>query len=680
MNETAIALLKAIQEGHSDPKELMEIVNLEKTQFYELVKELVNQDFLEKTDSTIQFKPNSKTILFRDVARKYNVEKLLHDSNEVIFYNLAEPKTTEELQRITNLSLRTIERAISELESIGIIKKEPNNTIQLDPRNEQLYLLAKYLKTEYERKQIEEYAEVVYQNHLAVLKKVPKGKRAEGELTGFSLFTEYGIEYHTTHDYYVKLQTSLKLEDVLIHAVIVASKDKDRNAMTVTILFYLKNRDRMNSLEIRSVARRYGVLDVWLDIESFVRGNEIKNTQLFSPRGEFIEKAELYNISKDLYTLPTAYPQLFDDMGANLARETSIYLIGGENMRLKGLKARTKDCDIVVLGEQDFRIIKETLLKMGYTSLSESSLSEDDKRLHASDILVHTTRSRMDIFNTVVGDLLYISDRMKERAKKEKHNKLELGILQNEDVFLLKGVAGREGDIDDMYRLAQTDNFQWDLIWNELVKQEHETGKDFSTELLLTFDYLSQRTGMKPPFLKLLIRRVVDKQIFRLVRKGQISLREVIDTIKFDDISEKMIRNRIDSLEKKGYLKKVKTSSDTVFLTPGERGVLSDAGIPSNILPTTYEDAVRSIKEISARIGAPIKTEEKALEILDKLNQQVMLGGRNPRALAAAAVYAAAIMTGAAYIESVKSISREAKVNPVSVYSNYKRIRRFLQL
>jgi hypothetical protein len=334
----------------------------------------------------------------------------------------------------------------------------------------------------------------------------------------------------------------------------------------------------------------------------------------------------------------------------------------------------------VVSGEQDFRSIVEALRKMGYKSLNDSSLSEDDRRLHASDILVHPARSRIDIFNTIVGDLLYISNRMKERAKKEKHDKLELGILQNEDIFLLKGVAGREGDIDDMSKLAQTDNFLWDLIWNELVKQEHETGKDFSTELLLTFDYLRERTNIKPPFLAHLLRRVVDKQVFRLIRRGQVSLKDAIESIKFDDIPEKMIRNRMEYLEKKGYLKKVKGENDDIILTPGERGVLSEAGIPSNILPATYEDAVKSIKEISTRIGAPEKTKKKALEIMEKLNEQVMLGGRNPRALAAAAIYLAAIMTGAAYIDNARMISNAAKINPVSLYANYKRLKIHLKL
>ncbi|HXG06145.1 MAG TPA: hypothetical protein VNI77_02330 [Nitrososphaera sp.] len=569
MNETAIALLKAVREGHSDPKELMDIVKLGKTQFYDLVKNLTSQDYLEKADSAIQFKANTKTILFRDVASKYNIEKLLHDSNEIIFYNLTEPKTIEEIQRTTNVSLRTVERAVSELESIGVIRRGENNAIQLDPSKEPVYLLAKYLKTEYERRQIEEYAEVVYQNHLAVLKKVPKGKRAEGELTGFSLFTDYGIEYHTTHDYYVKQESALKLEEILIHAVIVASKDKDKNAMTVAILFYLKNRDKMNTTEIRSVARKYGIIHVWLDIESFVRGNEIKNAELFSPREEFVEKAQLYEISPDLYTLPTAYPQLFDDIGANIPRQISIYLIGGENMRLKGLKARTKDCDIVVPGEQEYRTIAETLRKMGYQSLNESSLSEDDKRLHASDILVHPTRSRMDIFNTVVGGLLYLSERMKERAKKEIHGKLELGILQNEDVFLLKGVAGREGDVDDMAKLVQATGFDWNVVWDELINQEKDTKVNFSSMLLDTLDYLAERTAIKAPFQKELVRRVLDKEIFKLIRTREVSLKEVIESLQFTDISEKMIRNRVYSLEKKGFLKKVKRGND-VYLKATE--------------------------------------------------------------------------------------------------------------
>jgi transcription initiation factor TFIIIB Brf1 subunit/transcription initiation factor TFIIB len=686
MQVNAIALLRAVREGNSDPKQLMDIVNLGKTQFYDLVKELIAQDYLEKQDSSIQFKPNAKTILFKDVASRYDVEKMLHDSNEVVFYNLTEPKTLEEIQRITNLSLRTVERAVSELASIGAIKKSEKKDqviIQLDRTNEPLYLFAQNLKKEYERRQIEEYAEVIYQNHLAVIKKVPKGKLAGGELTGFSLFSDYGIEYHTTHDYYVKQETPLKLEEVLIHAVITAAgKDKDRNAMTMAILFYLKNRDKMNSLDVRSIARRYGVIDIWLDIESFVRGNEMKNADLFSPREEFVEKAQLYDIPADLYTLPTAYPQLFDDIGNNISDETSVYLIGGENMRLKGLKARTKDCDIVVSGEKDFRIIVDALRKkMGYISLNESSLSEDDKRLHASDILVHPARSRMDIFNTTVGELLYISESMKERAKKEKHgNKLELGILQNEDVFLLKGVAGREGDIDDMARLVQAGNFDWNVVWSELENQEKDTKVNFSSILLDTLDYLTERTAIKPPFLKQLVRRVLDKEIFKLIRtREEVSLKEAVESLRFTDTSEKLIRNRIDSLEKKGFLKKVKEGNE-VYLEPTGRGALSIAGIPYRKSNLAYKEAVRTVREISNKLGLSEKAKGKAIEVIDRSNEIGLLGsGRSPKTVAAAAVYIASILAGEAHTQSVREIAAAGKVSRKAVYDNYKRIKLYLR-
>jgi|GEM_PF-6217990 len=38
MNASAIALLQALQQGHSYPKELMDTVNLGKTQFHDLIK------------------------------------------------------------------------------------------------------------------------------------------------------------------------------------------------------------------------------------------------------------------------------------------------------------------------------------------------------------------------------------------------------------------------------------------------------------------------------------------------------------------------------------------------------------------------------------------------------------------------------------------------------------------
>jgi hypothetical protein len=296
------------------------------------------------------------------------------------------------------LSRPTIERSISELQSIGSIRKE-GNKISIDPKKNKLYLLAKLIKTEKERGNIESYAEIIYQDVFKTLKRVPKGKLAQGELTGFSLYSEYGIEYHTIHDYYYSNHNeSLKLEDILIHSILAIIKDGDKLGMAMALLFYIKNKSKMDPLALRNFARKYNISQVWIDMEGYIRNIPVRKPELFLPWEEFEEKAKLYDIRTENYTLPVSYPNLFDDIGKVADPSTEAYLFGGENMRLKGLKPRTKDCDIVVSDEKSFNSVVKGLKSMGYKSANESHLSQDDLRIGASDILQHPTRSRVDIF------------------------------------------------------------------------------------------------------------------------------------------------------------------------------------------------------------------------------------------------------------------------------------------
>lgn len=656
MNPSAIALLKAVRDGASNPKELMNIIGIREWQFNNLVRDLANQDYIEKTDSSITFKANSKTILFRDVASKFDVEKLLHDSNELVFQNLTEPKTINNIQRLTGLSLRTVQRAISELESIGVVRRDEKGKVNLNRYFEPLYLYAEYLKTESEKKHVEPYAEIIYQDLARTLKKVPKGKRVDGELTGFSLFPDYGVEYHTTHDYYIEQDTPLQLAEALIHAVLAASKEQDKHGIVMAMIFYLKNKQKLDPLALRKVARDYMISDVWVDIEGYLRNTPVKNQNLFLPWQEFEEKARLYDIPTESYTLPVAYPDLFKDIGQNIPSETEAYLLGGENMRLKGLKPRTKDCDLVVQDERSFNHIVETLKKLGYTSVNKSRLSADDQRIAASDILEHPARSRVDIFTRIVARKLALSGRMKKRAKIEVHGKVKLGIMANEDVFLMKGLTLREGDVQDMARLAQSSGFDWQVVWDEMERQEKDRFERFSVVLLESLDYLYEQTGIRAPFYRKLLRHVLDYEIGRQIRDGGKTLTDVISALHGGDITEKMIRNRVDYLEKKGFLKKKKQGNE-VYLDPKERIVLN---IPSNAQLSTYEKAIQSVDSISIKLGLSEHAKQKAREIVDRLNNANLLGGRSPKATAAAAVHVAVIMSGEAHRSSAKEIARAA--------------------
>lgn len=695
MNQSSIILLLALGEGKTSQAEIHKILGLGKAQFYTILKELTNTDYVEKQNSEIVFKKNAKTALFRDVAAKYNMEKLLHDSNEIVFSILSEPVTLDDLRRLSNLSLRAIQRAVSELESIGVIKKE-GGKLSIDNTKEPLYLFAKLLKTENQRKKVESHAEIIYQDQIRTIKKVPKGMAAQGEITGFSLFSDYGIEYHTIDDYYVVQSSALTIEEVLIHAVLAAKKASDKMGLAIAILFYLKNKPKMDPLTIRKIAKSYGIDGLWIDIEGYVRNNNLRNPDLFLPRAEFEQKAKLYDISPDLYSLPEGYPKLFEDIGNVLKSSAEAYLFGGENMRIKGLKDRTKDCDIVVKDDQSYPEIISALKSLGYDQVGPESFSYVDKRISPSAILTHDKRSTMDIFKTQICRKMYLSDRMIVRSDKRQFNKLRLGILQNEDVFLLKGVTDREGEIQDMARLAQggtggftssgftgsdfvtnsdksTRGFDWDVVWAELDLQEHDTRNyDFASTFLDSIDLLITQTGIKPPFYKKLERKVLDNEINKLLREGERPLKEIIDLLTGGPLSEKAITNRIEYLTKMKFLKK-ESRKNGVYIIPRMRNALN---VYAKTDVSVRKRIIDHIDKLANKLNASDEVRNKAKDIVNKGCDNGAFTSSKPSAVAAGAIKLAGVMTGDDYQRDY--LASVAKVNPTTITKYYASLQHWL--
>jgi hypothetical protein len=248
-----------------------------------------------------------------------------------------------------------------------------------------------------------------------------------------------------------------------------------------------------------------------------------------------------------------------------MEQPVEIYLFGGENMRLKGLKNLTKDCDIVVRNRITFRLVKDLLIKMGYQQLGREHFSEDDKRINPSAIMVHPHRSRVDLFTEQIANKLYLSEGMVKRSDIQEFNKLKLGIMSNEDIFLLKSVTEREGDIVDMARLAQSAGFNWDVVFNELIYQERESGRYFSEDLLYSLDLLKERANIESPFYRKLSNRVLDNAIVYVVTKGKTTIKEIKELI---DFPEYIIRNRVNKLARQKRLRKEVRSDGTIILTP----------------------------------------------------------------------------------------------------------------
>ncbi len=587
MNSTSISILKAIINGTHDIATLKEISGVKEWQFNEQTKKLLQDGFIKKEGNGIELQENAKTVLLKKISQTCNLENLLRDSNELVFSYLTESLTVNEIVTNTGLSTATIYRAISDLGAIGIIQKETDTKgfhwgkiperIHIDLSKTDLIDFAKILKTERE-KMYEPDAEVIYIDKEKTLKKVTKGKITEGELTAFSVFPNNGIQYESPYDYYVKQKEPLDIHDIIIHSVLTAYKDNDKMGLIMSIVFYVHNKNKIDTKRLREIATSFGIASLWIDVEAYIRRQKLKDDSMFLPWNEFVSKAELYEIDSKKYIVPTPTPSLFEDIGNNITNPMKIFLMGGENMRLKNLKAVTKDCDVIVEKSSDFEILCKVLTEeLKYKKIIETEYSQEDLRLYPDEILIHPNRSRIDLFTKRVMKDLSLSDIMMETADYLEYGKLKVGVLRNEYVFLLKAVASREGDIQDMAKLSQGSlnqprefehgKFDWEEVWREIIHQEKINPlRELTVPIFDQISLLAEQTGIVAPILEKLRRHVIEQLILRLIRGGRQPLKEIVFRLNGGDISEQMIRNRIDALVKDGTVRK-HTIKKEVFVT-----------------------------------------------------------------------------------------------------------------
>lgn len=567
MDITSIRLLKLLVEGQRESGEMLALLGIKERWLSHIVKNLEEEGYIERTGTAVRLRETPKVTLLRDVMQVVDVEKLLLGSTEAIVSNISKNTTVDDLIKKTGLSKATVYRSISDLQSIGAVRKE-GDTVSMDEAKDRLIMFAQLLNVEKEKRyEGGSSAEIIYDDKSTVLRKVPRGRTAQGVTTGLSLFSNYGIEYQTTHDYFCDQKDDLEIHDVLAHAVYSANYAKNKTGLLMCAIFYAKNKDNLDVVQLRKKSSKLGIREVWLDVEAYMRRNQLKNPDLFLPWDEFLSKAELYGVPAVQYTLPAAHYSLFEEIGDKLQNPMTIYLFGGENMRIKSLKDSTKDCDFAVDGKSNFDDLARILTGMKYKRRLATSYSDEDRRINPDDIFERDGGGRIDLFTSTIMHDLSISSTMKEMADMRNYGKLKVGLLRNEHVFVLKAMASREGDIQDMAALVtgspntpnelQHGSFDWDVVWAEILKQEHiKPAREFAPTIFEHMSYLAEQTGIVAPILGKLRRHVVDRLIKSMLRGGSMHIKQIVDWLNGADIGESMIRNRIDVLEKAGIIEK----------------------------------------------------------------------------------------------------------------------------
>jgi hypothetical protein len=192
--------------------------------------------------------------------------------------------------------------------------------------------------------------------------------------------------------------------------------------------------------------------------------------------------------------------------------------------------------------------------------------------------LRHKSKPTVDIFTSTIARRLYISETMSHRAKVEHfvgRHRLTLGILKDEDIFLLKCVTSREHDLEDIINIVNNPEFDWNIVWTELEKQDKDSGNHVFDTIITNIDNLIARTNIdRPPFYKKLLLKTIDELICKTVRNRSVFEDELISSLEDSDVTAITISARIDNLCRLRLLKRRKTRIGRIILLPTKSNVL----------------------------------------------------------------------------------------------------------
>lgn len=189
---------------------------------------------------------------------------------------------------------------------------------------------------------------------------------------------------------------------------------------------------------------------------------------------------------------PAALDSAFRMIGAELPRRVRAWDIGGGPMVYRGLKAGTKDVDLVVDQGQDRDAIVAILLAHGY---EEFGGLPEYRGFEA--VLLRKPRSLgVDVFVVRIMQKFYLSESMKQRADgPHRFGNLDVHHCSNEDIFLLKAITHRPDDDDDVLALAGTP-LDGKVLYDEARVQQRRTGENWPWKIFHALSEIERRKGV----------------------------------------------------------------------------------------------------------------------------------------------------------------------------------------
>lgn len=246
-NATTLTIFKELQKPASI-SELAGLLGLDHSTVSTAVSSLIMEGFAEKQrDGKKVFVKRSNTLhahSLEDIINEYPrlpVEKLFTNSSMEVLSVLAHPYNITGIAAMTGLNRHTVSSALSKLSGFGIVLKEKGRFIINKRHRHIVDFVNNYWRfTANQRlRDIADDAIILWQRGPEFLFKTQTDLGQNGNQnihpTATTVFSEYNLQIITTNRYYFHSKRQLKVEDYIIHTILIDPQNPTYNSYGMSL-------------------------------------------------------------------------------------------------------------------------------------------------------------------------------------------------------------------------------------------------------------------------------------------------------------------------------------------------------------------------------------------------------------------------------------------------------------
>ena len=294
VNATTLSIFRELKKPISI-SEIADLLGLDHSTVSTAVSLLVVEGLAEKQrDGKKVLVKRSNTLHARsleDILKEYPrlpIEKLFTNSSMEVMGVLMHPHNITDIAAITGLNRHTVSTALKNLSGYGIVLKERGRFIMNERHLQIVDLVNNYWRfaANQRLRDIVDDAIILWQRGSEFLFKTQADLGQSGEQnihpTATAVFSRYDLQIITTNRYYFYSKRRLKVEDNIIHTILIDPQNPTYNSYALSLA------TQSGATDLLKVGRRY---DLEKHIESLLKYQRTKdkNSNTVLPWSEYMD-------------------------------------------------------------------------------------------------------------------------------------------------------------------------------------------------------------------------------------------------------------------------------------------------------------------------------------------------------------------------------------------------------